>query len=94
MTDKVVQISGNDHFVEAFLWTGTDECSESIQNWGDLYAPALYVLGFDETSENRLIVETPDGLQIARCGDWVMRTQTNEFFPCNPDVFSLNYLDS
>jgi len=38
-----------------------------------------------------LMIPTPDGLRIARHGDFVIKNARGEFYPCKPAVFRETY---
>jgi len=37
------------------------------------------------------MIPTPDGLRIARHGDFVIKNARGEFYPCKPAVFRETY---
>lgn len=41
-------------------------------------------------SEREIIIETPDGDEIAKYGDWVIKDE-HGFYPCKPDIFAATY---
>jgi hypothetical protein len=37
------------------------------------------------------LIQTLEGVMIARPGDWIIRGVKGELYPCKPDVFALTY---
>lgn len=44
-----------------------------------------------ETGENRIKIETKEGVMTASEGDYVIRGVSGEFYPCKPDIFEQTY---
>lgn len=38
-----------------------------------------------------LTIHTPEGVMLARPGDWVIRGVKGELYPCAPDIFEMTY---
>ena len=36
-------------------------------------------------------IETPEGVMLARRGDWIIRGVSGEIYPCKPDIFEKTY---
>lgn len=38
-----------------------------------------------------IAVRTPEGLAAAVSGDWIIKGERGEFYPCKPDIFDATY---
>lgn len=38
-----------------------------------------------------LLIETLEGIMLARGGDWIIKGVKGEFYPCKPDIFAATY---
>ena len=38
-----------------------------------------------------ILIETLEGVVTAQIGDWIIKGIRDEFYPCKPDIFELDY---
>lgn len=38
-----------------------------------------------------IFIPTPEGVMLAKVGDWIIKGVQGEFYPCKPDVFTATY---
>lgn len=63
-------------YMEVNELIGTSGCSRDCVMWD------WSVLG---------LIESPEGKQIVRPGDWIIKGVAGEFYPCKPEVFESTY---
>lgn len=44
-----------------------------------------------DLSSNTLEIKTPEGVMTAQPGDWIIKGEKGEFYPCKPDIFAATY---
>ena len=44
-----------------------------------------------ETGDSELFIKTPEGVHMARVGDYIIKGVNGEFYPCKPDIFAQTY---
>lgn len=67
---------------------------EAIKFIGNDYGTlvALGSLGLKPVIEdNRLVIETLEGVMSANVGDYIIKGVNGEFYPCKPDIFEKTY---
>jgi len=47
--------------------------------------------GGDCTPESPFAIPTLEGVMEASPGDWIIKGEQGEFFPCKPDIFAATY---
>ena len=72
--------------IEAVQWDGTDKSLEEIVNW----------IGNEVLNlpDNKLGIETLEGLMEASVGDFIIKGVKGEFYPCKPDIFAETYTET
>lgn len=45
----------------------------------------------DSITAEGLLLRTPEGVMLARWGDWIIRGVRGEIYPCNPWIFHATY---
>ena len=43
------------------------------------------------TANNRMSIETEEGVMTVSEGDWIIRGVAGELYPCKPDIFAATY---
>jgi len=66
--------------IEAVQWTGSND-AEIEKMMG--YLPS--------GTENKLFINTLEGVITASVGDYIIRGVEGEFYPCKPDIFAETY---
>jgi hypothetical protein len=73
--------------IEAFCWTGgTDQKEDptwivrAIKRGHVFFGP-----------EPTMHIRTIEGVMIAHAGDWIIRGEHGELYPCKPDIFAQSY---
>jgi len=69
--------------IEAVKWTGDN--FNRIRDFIGQSHP-IHQLGDD-----RLGIDTLEGVMTASLGDWIIRGVKGEFYPCKPDIFNATY---
>lgn len=69
--------------IEAMRWDGTDECLGKIVHWMDQEVW--------NGENNKIGIETLEGLMEASVGDFIIKGVKGEFYPCKPDIFEQTY---
>ena len=69
--------------IEAVQWDGTDKSLGEIIHWMDCELRNL--------EDNKLGIETLEGLMEASVGDFIIKGVKGEFYPCKPDIFEQTY---
>lgn len=41
--------------------------------------------------DGTMLIDTLEGVMIARPGDWIIRGVKGELYPCKPDIFAATY---
>lgn len=72
--------------IEAIRWDGT----RSGQNLITDAFPGVETTLYHYASQHWKI-ETLEGSQIVNVGDWVIKGEKSECYPCKPDIFELTY---
>lgn len=72
--------------IEAVQWDGTDKSLEEIVNWIGQKVMNL--------PDNKLGIETLEGLMEASIGDFIIKGVKGEFYPCKPDIFAETYMEA
>lgn len=69
--------------IEAVQWDGTDQSLGEIVHW----------IGHEvqNLEDNKLGIETLEGLMEASVGDFIIKGVKGEFYPCKPDIFEQTY---
>jgi hypothetical protein len=67
--------------VEAVKWTG-----ENIVEMEQFATTKVQY-----TIDNRLLVETKEGVMRADIGDFIIKGVKGEYYPCKPDIFEMTY---
>ena len=82
--------------IEAFRWTGDKDQVEDPE-W-IVEAIKEGTVSFDRfarlnRTEERLkmLIETLEGQMIAMPGDWIIRGNKGEIYPCKPEIFEATY---
>jgi hypothetical protein len=73
--------------IEALRFTSGLSVDEMRTEWG---APFMLVARYDFPA-NELIIRTLEGDKRAQLGDFVIKSTRGEFYPCEPDVFAMEY---
>lgn len=68
--------------IDAFLWKNKPVFPEGFE---DLHPIARI------TDEEKLAIETLEGVITADDGDWIIKGVKDEFYPCKPDIFEATY---
>lgn len=69
--------------ITALKWDGTSECLGAIVNWMGHEVQNL--------EDQRLGIETLEGVMEASVGDYIIKGVKGEFYPCKPDIFETTY---
>lgn len=69
--------------IEAIQWDGTDICLGEIVHWMNHEVQNL--------ENNKLGIETLEGVMEASVGDFIIKGVKGEFYPCKPDIFEQTY---
>lgn len=69
--------------IEAVQWDGTDICLSEIVHWMNCEVQNL--------ENNKLGIETLEGVMEASVGDFIIKGIKGEFYPCKPDIFEQTY---
>ena len=72
--------------IEAVQWTG-DNVSEIL----DFVNHLDIRLSNNENGGTELYINTLEGSMHASKGDWIIKGERDEFYPCKPDIFELTY---
>jgi hypothetical protein len=67
--------------IDAVQWNGVNN-----QEIEDFAKTAIEVHG-----EEKLKIETLEGVMTAIPGDWIIKGVKGEFYPCKPDIFEATY---
>jgi hypothetical protein len=72
--------------IQAVQWTGDN--IEEIKEFRSLsdHPNAMYVL-----TNNEIIFSTREGDMSAWIGDFIIRGEKGEYYPCKPDIFEATY---
>ena len=68
--------------IEAFQWKNKPCFPNEFR---DLHSIARI------TNDEKLAIETLEGIITASDGDWIIRGINGEFYPCKPDIFEKTY---
>lgn len=81
-----LELSSKPQPVVAILWTGEneEEVTKFLQN-GNQYSAAGYVKG------RYVEIGTAGGLRVASIGHYIVRTETNDFFPKSLEALLQEY---
>lgn len=69
--------------IDAVLWTG-----------GNFNAVRVFVgegRPIHQLGDDKLGIETLEGVMTANSGDWIIKGVKGEFYPCKPDIFAATY---
>lgn len=72
--------------IEAVRWDGTIPTWEIL---GEMMIGAEEVIFYN--SDHTLDVPTNHGRTVANVGDWIIKTDAGEFYPCKNDIFVATY---
>jgi hypothetical protein len=78
--------------VEAIQWNGQN--TPVLDKWG---ANVTFWPGDPPNHSPRLIIEPAANssrvnvMRVADAGDWIIKDETGEFYPCHPDIFDKTY---
>lgn len=72
--------------IEAVQWDGTDKSLGEIVNWMEHEVQNL--------QNNKLGIETLEGVMEASVGDFIIKGVKGEFYPCKPDIFAETYMEA
>ena len=82
--------------IDAIQYTGNNE--QEVADFLNVPFSALHtsvdaILRSDgDYRENTHIqINTPEGTKTADCGDWIIKGEKGEFYPCKPDIFEETY---
>lgn len=78
---EVWQWEGNSLFVNSPDWV-----FDAYEN-GDIDE----YIDYDDESDSYLEIDTFEGTQIARHGDYIIKDVKGEIYPCKPDIFEATY---
>ena len=70
--------------VEAVYWYGSPECADAIIKWAGIQVERT-------PSGNDLRVYTPESAPIVKAGEWIVKDDDGNFFPCSPALFDWKY---
>lgn len=73
--------------IEAIKWPGFCAPKDAFLNWCD----ENRFDDFEVITDGSLIVPTLEGGYIARPGDWIIKGDGGEFYPCKPEIFAETY---
>lgn len=68
--------------IEAFQWINKPSFPDGFE---DLHKKALII------KDEKLAIETLEGVITASNGDWIIKGVNGEFYPCKPDIFKKTY---
>lgn len=68
--------------IEAFQWKNKPCFPEGFEK---LHSIARI------TEDEKLAIETLEGVITASDGDWIIKGVNNEFYPCKPEIFEKTY---
>ena len=71
--------------IDAVQWTGNNY--SEISKLGETSAVCRHL----SVLENRLMVDTMEGVMAASINDWIIRGVKGELYPCKPDIFEMTY---
>lgn len=81
--------------VDAVQWDGSPGSQAEIVTWAvNTRTPGSYPLpvsGWFTDDGYVLEIATLEGVLTAKPGDWIIRGEHGEFWPCKPDVFAATY---
>lgn len=80
---KPIQYRKKPVVISAIQWDGTNECLGAIVNWMEKEVQNL--------ENNKLGIETLEGVMEASVGDYIIKGVQGEFYPCKPDIFEATY---
>lgn len=67
---------------------------EAIQwNGSNMYEVIEFTDGSDNFGfvDDKVSIETLEGVMTASLGDWIIKGVHGEFYPCKPDIFEKTY---
>ena len=70
--------------VEAVYWDGTNRAQDEIRTLSN----GMCSLDF---ADQQIYISTLEGQMTASLGDWVIRGDKGEMYPCKPDIFFSTY---
>lgn len=88
----------NKEVIEAVKWTGdniqeifdflTGTTGQRVEMEGENF----FVDVRSRTGrENNLILKTPQGMRVSFIGDFIVKTNDGNFYPCQPRIFNKSY---
>lgn len=83
--------------VDAFLWTGGPDQTEDPQWIVDAIKSRAVTFArpmgafVREGEVSHMLIETLEGVVIARPGDWIIKGEQGEIYHCKPDIFAATY---
>lgn len=81
--------------IEAVLWTGKNHremwnfLTGKVDEYMTAYEDTFYI--DHDKVVGGLIIRTRAGEQAANIGDYIIKNDAGEFFPCRPDIFEATY---
>lgn len=69
----------------------TEQWLGSAVSWDKIIAMGLIKWKPGELGSDTFIIETLEGDHLAKKGDWIIKGEQGEFYPCKPDIFSKTY---
>lgn len=77
--------------VEAMQFHGDATSATEIQLWSD-QAARMFINPQAPVGDGLgMVIDTLEGTMKAAPGDWIIRGQKGEYYPCKPDIFAINY---
>ena len=67
--------------IEAVKYDGENKVE--IQEFMDMY--------LDFNDKKQLKINTLEGIMLASVGDYIIRGENGEYYPCKPDIFEKTY---
>ena len=76
--------------IEAWEWDETRTTLEKIEKIG---CKLMSLDGYTERPDEftNLSIETPEGTKSVNKGDYIIKDEKGDFYPCKPDIFKATY---
>lgn len=75
--------------VEALQWTGYNR--KDIEAFCPRASSRFKRIDLSIISPGKIAIDTPEGLEIANIGDYVIRVAEGRYYPCKSDIFEELY---